>query len=251
MKRLPVDCSERDFVLLEELHRSSGGSVYKARYRPTGALMVIKERLTAELGGKGREAMRHELKLYEQLPPHPHVVQLLGAFWRGGGSGSSGSGGYASNSNHNDGSKLAMVFEYATQGDMHTFLQGQRSSGRYLSERQALSLFRQVASGVKHCHANGIVHRDVKTLNVVLQDGVAKLCDLGVSRMRSNDTVLMNSFCGTPAYLSPEMVATQPYTEKTDVWALGVVLYELLALQLPFPGKSLIEISRKISQAPV
>ena len=55
------------------------------------------------------------------------------------------------------------------------------------------------------------------------------------------------SFCGTPAYLSPEMVATQPYTEKTDVWALGVLLYELLALQLPFPGRNLVEISNKIS----
>ena len=78
--------------------------------------------------------------------------------------------------------------------------------------------------------------------------GVAKLCDLGVSRLRSQETVMMDTFCGTPAYISPEVVATQPYTEKTDVWALGVVLYELLGLQLPFPGRSLVEISRKISQ---
>jgi serine/threonine protein kinase len=55
---------------------------------------------------------------------------------------------------------------------------------------------------------------------------VPKICDLGISRFRSDETVFMRSFCGTPAYLSPEMVATQPYTEKTDVWALGVLLVE-------------------------
>ena len=58
----------------------------------------------------------------------------------------------------------------------------------------------------------------------------------------------MKSFCGTPAYLSPEMVSTQPYTEKTDVWALGVLLYELAALRLPFLGNNLVEISQKISR---
>ena len=74
---------------------------------------------------------------------------------------------------------------------------------------------------MRHLHKHGVVHRDLKSLNIVLCDGVPKICDLGISRFRSDETVFMRSFCGTPAYLSPEMVATQPYTEKTDVWALG------------------------------
>ena len=247
MQKLGIDCCERDFVLLEELHRSSGGSVYRAKHKASGTEVVIKERTSAELGGKGRDAMRHELKLYERLPPHPNVIGLLGAFWRGGDAASSSSG-YGAGSAMPHGARLAMVFEYAEQGDMHRYLEAQRATGKYLSERQALSLFRQVAAGVHHLHAHGIVHRDIKTLNIVIKGGVAKLCDLGVSRLRSQETVMMDTFCGTPAYISPEVVATQPYTEKTDVWALGVVLYELLGLQLPFPGRSLVEISRKISQ---
>ena len=91
-QKLGIDSCDRDFVLLEELHRSAGGSVYRAKHKSSGTEVVIKERISAELGGKGRDAMRHELKLYERLPPHPNVIGLLGAFWRGGDAASSSAG---------------------------------------------------------------------------------------------------------------------------------------------------------------
>ena len=102
-----------------------------------------------------------------------------------------------------------MVFEYAPQGDLHGALLKQRASGRYLGETQVLQWFLPIAAGVCHLHKYGIVHRDLKSLNIVLHNGVPKICDLGISRFRSDDTIFMKSFCGTPAYLSPEMVATQ------------------------------------------
>jgi hypothetical protein len=92
MPKLGIDCCHEDFVLLEELHRSAGGSVYRAKHKSSGTEVVIKERTSAELGGKGRDAMRHELKLYERLPPHPNVIGLLGAYWRGGDAASSSAG---------------------------------------------------------------------------------------------------------------------------------------------------------------
>ena len=155
MQKLGADSCDRDFVLLEELHRSAGGSVYRAKHKSSGTEVVIKERTSAELGGKGRDAMRHELKLYERLPPHPNVICLLGAFWRGGDAASSSAGYGGASGAMPNGSRLAMVFEYAEQGDMHRFLERQRASGKYLSERQALSLFRQVAAGTQHLHENG------------------------------------------------------------------------------------------------
>ena len=153
-QKLGIDSCDRDFVLLEELHRSAGGSVYRAKHKSSGTEVVIKERISAELGGKGRDAMRHELKLYERLSPHPNVIGLLGAFWRGGDAASS-SGGYGAGGAMPHGARLAMVFEYAEQGDMHRYLEAQRATGKYLSERQALSFFRQVAAGTYHLHANG------------------------------------------------------------------------------------------------
>ena len=137
-----------------------------------------------------------------------------------------------------------MVFEWCAHGDLHALLQAQRSANRYLSERQVLNLFTQIVAGVRHLHAHGIIHRDLKSLNVVLagpprgaetagagdrthwahgrgRDGAraippaaidelaAKICDLGISRRASDDTLFMQTFCGTPAYLSPELVASQ------------------------------------------
>ena len=231
------DPVQNDFSVVEELHRSSGGTVYLARHRPTGRKVVLKERRVSELG-RGHD-LDNEVELYEKVPRHPNLVAYLGSFSRGAPSSRHGRAGD---------SVLVMVFEYAPQGDLHNALLKQRQSGRYLGETQLLQWFLPIADGVQHLHAHGIVHRDLKSLNIVLSEGVPKICDLGISRFRSDETVFLQSFCGTPAYLSPEMVATQPYTEKTDVWALGVLLYELAALRLPFVAESILDISKLISK---
>ena len=186
---------------------------------------MLKERLLAAGGGDGG----NEVKLFERLPSHLNIVEYLGCF-------------------ETPPDRLHLVFAWASQGDLQALLRQQRAAGRYLSERQVLQWFVPIAEGVLHLHRHGIVHRDIKSLNILVDNGVPKLCDLGVSRHRSQQTIEMKSFCGTPAYLSPEMAAAQPYTEKTDVWGLGVVLYELLALRLPFSGANLMEISAQIAK---
>ena len=214
-----------DFTIAAELYRSTAGGVYRAKHRPSGRTVVLKERLLAAGGGDGG----NEVKLFERLPSHPNIVEYLGCF-------------------ETPPDRLHLVFAWASQGDLQALLRQQRAAGRYLSERQVLQWFVPIAEGVLHLHRHGIVHRDIKSLNILVDNGVPKLCDLGVSRHRSQQTIEMKSFCGTPAYLSPEMAAAQPYTEKTDVWGLGVVLYELLALRLPFSGANLMEISAQIAK---
>ena len=233
------DLVSSDFAVVEELHRSSGGAVYVGRHRPSGRKVVLKERRVSELGHN--HGLDNEVELYERVPRHPNLIAFQGCYRQGGAAG-------AGRHRGSSGERLVMVFEYASQGDLHNALLKQRSSGRYLRETQVLQWFLPIAAGVRHLHTHGIVHRDIKSLNIVLSEGVPKICDLGISRFRSDDTIFMQSFCGTPAYLSPEMVATQPYTEKTDVWALGVLLYELAALRLPFLGQSIVDISNQITR---
>lgn len=96
----------------------------------------------------------------------------------------------------------------------------------YFDESEIWALFFQICLGINELHSKGIVHRDIKSLNVMLNSNrtIAKIADLGVSRQVSNQTMFLTTFYGTPLYASPELCNGSPYTEKTDVWSLGVVL---------------------------
>ena len=96
----------------------------------------------------------------------------------------------------------------------------------------------QIADALDAVHAQGIVHRDIKPTNVMLlPDGTAKLLDFGVAR-QSDDTTITSTgaIVGSPAYMAPEQVRGEPGTHSADLWALGVLLYEMLAGRPPFAG---------------
>ena len=101
----------------------------------------------------------------------------------------------------------------------------------------------QVALGLGWLHARRILHRDLKAANVFLtsEDDV-RLGDLGVARVLSHDTNFAQTFVGTPYYLSPELCEEKPYNEKSDVWAFGCLLYELLTGQAAFRGETVTDV---------
>ena len=110
-----------------------------------------------------------------------------------------------------------------------------------LTPAQALPILRQVADALDAVHAQGVVHRDIKPSNVMLlPDGTAKLLDFGVSR-QSDDTTITGTgaLVGSPAYLSPEQVRGAEGTPASDLWAMGALLYEMLAGHPPFTGKNI------------
>jgi serine/threonine protein kinase len=105
----------------------------------------------------------------------------------------------------------------------------------------------QALLAVNHLHSKKIIHRDIKSLNLFLtQSGDIMLGDLGIARAMSENTQFLKSLVGTPYYLSPELCNDKPYNEKSDIWALGVVLYEMCMTVHPFTARNEGALVRKI-----
>lgn len=123
------------------------------------------------------------------------------------------------------------------------------NQGRTLSFEQIGDIIAQVAEALDFAHAKGIVHRDVKPANIILLDGHrAKITDFGIAKIASGAANLTTTgqFLGTPNYMAPEQVKGAPVDGRTDIFALGICLYECLTRRKPFGGDSLTSISYKI-----
>lgn len=101
---------------------------------------------------------------------------------------------------------------------------------------------KQILKGFQNLHAKKIVHRDLKPANLLLHNYNIKIADLGFSKAIDQHEQLLESIVGTPLYMSPQIFSREKYTEKTDIWSLGVILYEMLYGRIPWKAKSLIEL---------
>jgi NIMA (never in mitosis gene a)-related kinase len=140
---------------------------------------------------------------------------------------------------------LNIVMDYADGGDLQSRVKEQK--GKYFSETQILDWFTQICLSLKHIHDTKILHRDLKSQNVFLtKNGMVKLGDFGIAKCLDFTLQQVKTIVGTPYYLSPEIVMNKPYSFKSDIWSLGVILYELMALKLPFDATNLPLLSLKI-----
>jgi eukaryotic-like serine/threonine-protein kinase len=209
---------------LEELVGHGGmSSVYKAHdslLERNVALKVLHEQYNAD--EEFVERFKREARSVAQLQ-HPNIVTVID---RG----------------EEDGRQY-IVFEYIDGENLkeHVVKKGRLDVG------EALEIGAEVARALAFAHQHGLVHRDVKPQNVLLNgDGRAKVTDFGIARsvdvegMTSTGMVL-----GTSNYIAPEQASGQPVDAYTDVYALGVVLYELLAGEVPFPGESFVAVAMK------
>lgn len=100
---------------------------------------------------------------------------------------------------------------------------------------------------IKHIHDRKILHRDLKSQNVFLTErGEIKLGDFGIAKCLKNTIEVAKTVVGTPYYFSPEIIQNKPYSFKSDIWSLGILLYEMCALKMPFDGSNLASLSIKI-----
>ena len=132
---------------------------------------------------------------------------------------------------------LNVVMEYADNGSLFQHIQRARAP---FAESEIVSIAAQLVSALKYLHDKKILHRDLKTKNIFMtKKHKVKLGDFGLSKMMGSNTSFANSAVGTPYYLSPELCEGKPYNRKSDVWALGCVLYELTTFRHAFDATNL------------
>lgn len=141
---------------------------------------------------------------------------------------------------------LHIVMEYADGGDMNQKIKMQK--GKHFTESQILNWFSQICQAIKYLHeTKKIIHRDIKSSNIFLtRSNQIKLGDFGIAKCLNKSMGKAYTVVGTPYYFSPEIINNEPYDFKSDIWALGILLYEMCMLKLPFDSNNIAQLYIKI-----
>lgn len=189
-----------------------------------GKFYVVKEVNTTKMNRKEREEAKKEVKVLSQMH-HPNIVTYRESF--------------------EDSGIMYIVMDYCDGGDLYSRINKQR--GQPFPEDQILDWFVQLCLAVKHVHDRKILHRDIKSQNIFLtKSGRVKLGDFGIARVLSSTVELARTCIGTPYYLSPEICENRPYNNKSDIWAMGCVLYEVTTLKHAFEAGNMKNLVLKI-----
>jgi aurora kinase, other len=214
------------FEIGKPLGKGKFGRVYLARERATGFVCALKVLHKSELqNNKVEKQVRREIEIQSNLA-HPNILRLYGHF--------------------HDTKRIFLILEFAGKGELYKHLR----KAQKFPEALAAQYVAQMASALKYLHRKHVIHRDIKPENILVGiHGEIKISDFGWSVHAPNNR--RNTMCGTLDYLPPEMIKPgredNYYSEKVDLWSLGVLTYEFLVGEAPFED-SMVMTQRRIAR---
>uniref|UniRef100_A0A8C4NVI8 protein kinase C n=1 Tax=Dicentrarchus labrax TaxID=13489 RepID=A0A8C4NVI8_DICLA len=205
----------QDFKLIAVLGRGHFGKVLLSEYKKTGSLYAIKALKKGDIVARDEvESLMCEKRIFETVngSHHPFLVNLFACF---------------QTPEH-----VCFVMEYTAGGDLMMHIHAD-----VFSETRAVFYSACVVLGLQFLHDNKIVYRDLKLDNLLLDtEGFVKIADFGLCKEGMGYGDRTSTFCGTPEFLAPEVLTDTSYTRAVDWWGLGVLVYEMLVGESPFPG---------------
>ncbi|MGI9145548.1 MAG: serine/threonine-protein kinase [Chloroflexota bacterium] len=218
------------YEILETLGHGGMNDAYKARDRQSGRIVVLKVPFASLIGDPATfSRYQRELEIGKRLH-HPNIQQLLEEGRLDGG--------------------LApyLVLEFVDGTLLREYLHEHAP----LAVDEAISIARQLTGALQYCHDTGVVHRDLKPENILIErDGTVKLVDFGIALLKGARRLTfrrLSSGFGTPDYMAPEQVQGERGDARTDIYAVGVMLYEMLTGEVPYQGDSpLVVMSQRVT----
>ena len=216
-----------NYKVIKLLGEGSYGKAFLCENQSTNLTCVIKQIVVEGMSDKEKEDVFNEAAILGKLD-HQNIIKLFEVF-------------DSKVPKHT----LNIVTEYADGGDLAEKIKSQNN--KPFTEQEILDYFTQICLALKHIHEKKIIHRDLKSGNVFLmKSGLVKLGDFGIAKGFQNTMDKAKTMVGTPYYLSPEIIENKPYDAKSDIWSLGVLLYEMMTFKMPFNANSLPNLSLKI-----
>ena len=225
-----------NYLRLEQIGRGSFGTVHKIKRLADRQIMVWKELDYGKMSDKEKQLVVGEVNILRELR-HPYILR------------------YHDRIIDKKTTKLYIIVEYCERGDLRHLIKRAKASRTFVHEQRIWKYFAQILSALKTCHRRRekgslkpILHRDIKPANVFLdRNDNAKLGDFGLARTLDSMSKFAYTNVGTPFYMSPEQTNSKKYDERSDIWAVGCLLYELAALRPPFHAQNQLALAMKIN----
>ncbi|KAL1918629.1 uncharacterized protein VTP21DRAFT_2651 [Calcarisporiella thermophila] len=220
---------------LEVIGSGSFGLIRKIRRKSDGKILARKELNFHQMSEKERQQLVAEVNILRGLR-HPNIVRYYERFV------------------DKERGILNIIMEWCGGGDLGTLIRRCKKEGKYIGEDIIWNFFTQIVMALHECHIpkgerNVVLHRDIKPDNVFLDsNGNVKLGDFGLSRVLDPEKSFAMTFVGTPYYMSPELMSESTYNTKSDIWALGCLLFEMCSLEPPFKAKTHAQLAARIKQ---